>query len=254
MQVLGAVRRSDQDQDRDTLAALWQALVAQRELGVRARLIERYMRFARIMAARSYARRSFGGVEFEDYLQYAHVGLIESIDRFEPERGIKFETFAAPRISGAILNGLETASDIHGQVSARRRLLAQRVASLGEGSEEADNPDQVFAALAEVAIGLAVGFALDDSGMYRCDEREYPDNGYAALEMKQVRERALALMAQLPGNQRLVIQYHYMQHIAFDQIAQMLELSKGRISQIHKEALGKLRAGFNEAGVLSLSC
>jgi RNA polymerase sigma factor for flagellar operon FliA len=254
MGAMAAPQLADPEQGGERLAALWQALLAQRDLGVRAQLVAHYMRFARMLAAKSYARRGIGGVDFDDYLQHAHVGLIESIDRYDPQRGIKFETYAATRITGAILNGLEAASDIHGQVAARRRLLAARTASLDSGQDAPDGPQEVFGALAEIAIGLALGFALDETGMVRSEERDYPDSGYAALEMKQIGERALALLAKLPGNQRLVIQYHYLQHIAFEQIALMLELSKGRIAQIHKEALGKLRAGFHETGLLSLSC
>lgn len=233
---------------------LWQRYHLQRCALLRDQLIERYMRFARIMAAKTYAGRAFEGVEFEDYLQYAHVGLIESIDRFDPERGVKFETFCAPRITGAILNGLESASDIHGQVAARRRLIAARVESMREEGVAPESAKDVFAALADVAIGLAIGFALDDSGMYCSEESDYPDPGYAAVEMKQLRQRALSLLALLPGNQRLVIQYHYLQQIAFEQIAKMLELSAGRIAQIHREALARLRAGFKETGALRLSC
>ena len=253
------LQRTPPERGAEQAASLWQQFRAHRDMAVREQLVERYMRFARIMAAKVYAGRSFGGVEFEDYLQFAHVGLLESIDRFDPERGVKFESFASARISGAILNGIETASDVHGQVSARRRLLAARVDSLRGAPEEADgeraeSPEQVFATLAEVAIGLAVGFALDDSGMYRTEGASYADTGYAALEMKQIRERALALLVLLPGNLRLVIEYHYLQQIAFDQIALRLGLSKGRIAQIHKEALGNLRASFKASGVLSLSC
>jgi RNA polymerase sigma factor for flagellar operon FliA len=242
----------ERTETEDMVPALWHALRTRGDAAARERLVEHYMRFATVMAAKAYARRSFGGVDFEDYRQYATVGLLESIDRFDPARAIKFETFAASRITGAVLNGLETTSDIQGQVSARRRLIAARTASLGDDAAD-DNPDQVFAALAEVAIGLALGFALEDSGMYQSPDSDYPDRGYAAMEMKQFKERALAMVALLPGNQRLVLQYHYLQQIAFDQIALMLDLSKGRIAQIHKEALRKLQEQFREAGVLSLS-
>lgn len=235
-------------------ALLWRVFVGGRDPGARARLIDRYMRFARIMAAKLYAGRPFGGVEFDDYLQFAHVGMIEAVDRYDPGHGAKFETFAAPRIRGAILSGIESASDVHGQVSARRRLLASRVSSLSESAAAAGTPEQVFAALADVAIGLAVGFALDETGMYRSEESEFVERGYAALEMKQIKLRALGLLATLPGNEKAVIEYHYLQQIAFDQIAAILGLSAGRIAQIHKQALARLRAGFKEAGVLSLSC
>src|SRR5262245_21524787 len=87
--------------------ALWRRLRGSRDADARDGLLALHMPYARIVAATYYSRRYNDEVEFGDYLQYASIGLLEALERFDPERGAQFRTFAARRMHGAILNGLE---------------------------------------------------------------------------------------------------------------------------------------------------
>jgi RNA polymerase sigma factor for flagellar operon FliA len=236
------VNDTRQDASACDLDLLWAHYANGREIGVRNALAGRYAEFARMMAAQAYGRRTSQDVEFDDYLQYARLGLIESIERYDPSRGAKFETYAAIRISGAILNGLESASELHEQLAASRRRVAERTAALRAASTAGSGGD-VFDRLAEIAIGLAVGFMLEGSGMFREDEQgTVPDNTYNGIELRQMRRRLHDTIAQLPERQRHVVQAHYVQNQPFDEIAAGLKLSRGRVSQLHKEALSTLAA------------
>jgi RNA polymerase sigma factor for flagellar operon FliA len=236
--------------------ALWHSYVRERDAGVRERLVQAYQGLTRIMAAKVYARRVYTEMEFDDYLHYATVGLIESIDRFDPARGIRFETYASTRITGAILNGLESSSEIQEQVAARRRVIAQRLGSLKDAAAAppADSPADVFGQLAELAIGLALGFVLEDSGMVMDEQAEYADNTYQAVELKQLQARVRAQLASLPANQQKVIEGHYLQYLPFEEIARNMGLTRGRIAQLHKEALANLRSGLKNAPEVNLCC
>jgi RNA polymerase sigma factor for flagellar operon FliA len=219
-------------------AALWLAARGG-DPCARARLIETYLPFARILAAKLYAARIDHDIEFEDYLQYATVGLIESVDRFDPAFGTLFKTFAAHRIQGAISNGLEQLSEKRVQVATRRRLQAERrecasaVLDLGAGD--------LFQQLADVAVSLALGFVLDGAGDEAPGENGAPQQPYGALEMAQLRSRVQALVAGLPQRERLVIKYHYLNQVPFNLIADTMGITKGRVSQIHHNALDLLR-------------
>jgi len=199
-----------------------------------------------MLAAKAYARRTYPELEYPDYVQYASIGLIEAVDRFDNERGIAFEAFAAPRITGAILNGIEALSEKQVQVSARKRLVDERMRSMRDVAPVPGDADSLFSHLAEVAIGLAVGFMLEDTGMYHADAGPSIDITYQRVEMKQLRQRLLSLLDRLPANERKVIACHYLQRMSFSDISRMLGLSNGRISQIHKSALSKLRTSFHE--------
>lgn len=230
-------------------APLWEAYCHGGD-GAREQLVERYLPFARTMAAKLYATRTHLEMEFGDYLQYARIGLIEAIDRFDGARGFKFETFAASRISGAILSGMESFTEIQQQIAARKRVVSTRVALLRapQAAPAPDDAGALFAHLAELAIGLALGFVLDDSGMYRDHDGEYKDNTYAGVELRQLRQRLEEQLELLPGRLRHIIASHYLQQQPFEEIAETLGVSRGRVAQLHKEALLRLRSGLEEAG------
>jgi RNA polymerase sigma factor for flagellar operon FliA len=206
-----------------------------------------------MMAAKAYARRTSSELEFADYLQYAHVGLLESIERYDPDRGAKFETYAAIRINGAILYGLESSSELHEQLAARRRMLADRASSLNGDATDASGSD-VFARLADIAMGLAVGFMLEDSGMFRADDEGVADSGYAGIELRQMSGRLHEAVDRLPERQQQLIRGHYLQHQTFDEIAQRMNVSRGRVSQLHRDALGKLAGYLRESREIDFSC
>ena len=239
--------------DAAEMSRLWAYYVESRDAAVRTRLIAAYTPFARMLAAKAFAGRFFSAMEFGDYMQYAMVGLLESLDRFEPQRDIMFETFASARITGAILSGIEASSEIQRQIVTRKRLIRQRVASLTESTPAEPGAD-VFARLAELAIGLAVGFALEDSGMHQDELAHYPDNSYAGVELRQLQARLHLALERLPAQQKQVVQMHYLQQQAFTEVAANLGLSRGRIAQIHKEALASLRTLLQRSGDIDIRC
>lgn len=238
-------------------SALWAEFGRSRAADAREQLISMHMPFARIMAAKLYAARTHREVEFDEYLQFARVGLMEAADRFDASLGFKFQTYAASRINGAILNGMRSYSEIHEQVAARKRIMSERMESLQAEVPAVDPGDAgaVFSRLAEIAIGLALGFALDDTGMVRSQhaDAELLDQTYTGVELRQLKRRVRALLDTLPERQRQVMTCHYLQNMPFGQIATLLDLTRGRISQIHKEALERLRAGLDPGGALDVS-
>src|SRR4051812_34793299 len=111
---------------------LWHAYLSRKDGKIRERLIEYYLSYARIIAAKLYAGRHHDEFEFDEYLQFAIVGLVESIDRYDPDRGAQFKTYASQRMIGSILNGIELLSEKQQQIRFRQRLMAERVESLKE--------------------------------------------------------------------------------------------------------------------------
>jgi RNA polymerase sigma factor for flagellar operon FliA len=214
------------------------------------------MPFARMHAATLYAGRFGNEIEFADYLQLGIVALIEAIDRFDATRGVKFQTFAAYRVRGAILDGVEAFTERHRQIAARRRIQEARVASLmrpSTGPEESGarataspptGDDKLLAYLAEIGFGLALGYLLEDSGMIAASDEAAPPgpiSQYAEVELTQLRQALREVLTEIPEQQRVVIASHYLQGMQFEQIASEMHLTKGRISQIHKAALLNLR-------------
>lgn len=220
--------------------ALWRRWREQGDYAARDAIARHYTAYARAIAAQLYGRRVSDEVEFADYLQFATVGMLESLDRFDPAQGVLFKTFATRRMTGAVLSGIATISEQQQQMAMRRRIAEDRMSSLWSGPAEA-HPESILRELAGVGIGLALGFILDGTGMVEDAESVLPDSTYANVELRQFQERIVHLLAKLTPREHDVVKLHYFHAVGFDDIAQQLELSKGRVSQLHKQALGRLR-------------
>src|SRR5262245_25042659 len=122
------------DLSDEAVRGLWERFTASREIALRGRLIARYLPLARSAAARFYRLRSDDSVPFEDYLQYARIGLVEAIGDYDPGREASFETYSSYRIRGAVLNGLGRESEVAAQRNFWRTRTQERADALPPGA------------------------------------------------------------------------------------------------------------------------
>ena len=233
------------------VAVLWESFYASRDPGARERLIARYAVVARTIAATLFGGRPDDTVPFDDYLQYARVGLIESIDRYDAMRGTSFESFAAYRIRGAVLNGLSRETELRARRSRRALRLAEREESLA-GEILARPESASLEEFVRLTVGLAVGFILEE-GIGELVDESPRANPYAQAEVAQLRVRIRELVAQLPAREREVLQGHYYEQREFQDVATVMGISKGRVSQLHARALAKIREWLNARPKIDLN-
>jgi RNA polymerase sigma factor for flagellar operon FliA len=210
------------------------------EEAARAGLVTRYVPYAKAIAAKLYARRPLNDVEFEDYQQFAMVGLLEAIDRYQTGRGARFTTFAMTRIRGAVLTGVERVTERRQQVAFRRRVMAERVSSMVK-DDGTLRGEALLGELATVGVGVALGFILEGTGMVLRPEDGLPDNAYTQLELRRAHRHLWVMAKELTPREREVLELHYRDSMRFEQIARTLKLTKGRVSQLHQQAVGRLR-------------
>jgi RNA polymerase sigma factor FliA len=215
-----------------------------------ASLVLKHLPLVRALAGRLFRLRWDNSVPFDEYCQMGSVGLLEAAHRFDPAHGAQFSTFASWRITGAILNGLEHLTEVHQQRSARRRDRSERIVSLSEttvsGADENTSAAAALARLSEVAVGLAVGFMLEDTGMFCAGDEVTHRDGYAHLATAQLALRLRRAVEALPAPEQAVVRGHYYEHRAFVELAEGMQLSKGRISQLHRRGVELLRAALRE--------
>ncbi|HEX2547973.1 MAG TPA: sigma-70 family RNA polymerase sigma factor [Ramlibacter sp.] len=224
-------------------ADLWARLRSQGDADARERILALHLPYAKVVAATYYGRRFHDEIEFGDYHQFASLGMLEAVDRFDPARGVQFRTFAARRMHGAILNGLERLTEKQQQIAARARIRAERVQEIkaAAGGTPPASVDELMRYVSEVGIGLALCWMLEGTAMIDLPQGSTSAPFYQSVAVRQLRERLLLAVDALPPQERTVVRSHYLQDMQFDQIAAMLQLTKGRISQIHKQALQRLR-------------
>jgi len=227
-----AAGRPDAAETRD----LWARFVASRDEALRTRLIDCYLPFARLVAVKLYRLRADDSIPFDDYLQYARIGLLEAMDRYDPAREASFETFARHRIRGAVLNGMGKESELLAQRSYWRARTQERVESLKSQAFAGSGDLESFS---QLIVGLALGFLLEQDPE-PADESLHA-NPYAANEMAELCHAVRCLVDKLPEREQDIISLHYFQDREFQVIARELGISKGRISQLHAQALGRIR-------------
>lgn len=216
-------------------------------------LVNEHLALVRMIASSLYRQRSFDGVPFEEYVQFGVEGLLQAGRRFKPHLGIRFETYAQHRIRGAIISGLEKSTEVNQQVASMRRQNQERLASISEDVDDSTaDLDDCLQRLVSASIGLAISFMLEDSGMYVDGERSCWRDGANNLAYKQLQGRLTRALDDLNDKERAVLEWHYFEHEPFDVAAQHLGLSKGRVSQLHRSALNKLRMALasNQLGDL----
>ncbi|MFS0757047.1 sigma-70 family RNA polymerase sigma factor [Noviherbaspirillum sp. 1P10PC] len=228
---------------------LWLRFAESRDALVRLQLVDQYLPLARMLAARLFKRRGRLHGEFGDYMQSAVLGLLEAVDRFDPARNVPFRYFASRRICGAVLDQLGSMSELHRQTIGQGR-LHRRVADLLPAQSGSGDG---FQAMVDLALNLSVGFMLQGSGMYSVSEEETDQRSYNHTARRELAHVFATLLNLLPPAQANVVRYHYLCDIDLSEIARMMGVSAGRVSQLHRQALQALRALYQAESRLDLS-
>jgi RNA polymerase sigma factor for flagellar operon FliA len=218
-------------------ASLWRRLRFENEGQCRELLFNRHLGLAKALAWREFRRRPPQGLERGDFEQLAMSGLLEAIDRFDPLLGAPFAAFAKHRIRGAIADGAARSSENAAQYDYRRRVEKERLGSLAR--DPAPDQSNPISDLADLAVGLAIGLIAEHAGQTSAPG-PYESGSWQVLE-----QRIMAEIEQLPATQRSIMVQHYRSGMAFNDIAALLQLSKGRVSQLHRAAIMRLRNRLN---------
>ncbi|MFE6744684.1 RNA polymerase sigma factor SigF [Kitasatospora purpeofusca] len=226
---------------------------------VRDTLIELNLPLVRYASARFRSRNE----PMEDIVQVGTIGLIKAIDRFDPERGVEFPTFAMPTVVGEIKRFFR---DTSWSVRVPRRLQELRLALTKAGDELAQRLDRspTVAELAaclgvseeDVVEGLAVGNAytassLDSTPSDEDGEGPLADRlGYEdlALEGVEYRESLKPLLAKLPPRERRIIMLRFFGNLTQSQIGEEIGISQMHVSRLLTKTLTQLREGLTTEG------
>jgi len=225
------------------------------------RLVRRYLPLIRYVAGRM-AVSPPPGLDFEDLLSFGAMGLLDAIDRFDPDRGWCFQTFAVPRIRGAILDELrryDWISRTGREKIARLERAAERLAAEGLPPDDATlrrelgMEEREYRELLEIAgrsyvVSLDEVLALDDGEVQR--EGILPDESPSAQELIENQEetrRVAEALEGLPERERLLLSLYYYEGLTLKEIGRVLGVTESRVSQLHGRAIALLRARLSAA-------
>lgn len=240
------------------LDRLWKAFKSTGDAGAREKLVVHYSPLVKYVAGRIGARLP-NNVEQGDLIQNGMFGLMDAVDKFDPERGNKFETYAVNRIHGAILDQLRALDWVPRSVRARAREINRSLSELEHDLQRTPTDEELAAhmnmalgdlqtALAEIsALGLV---ALDE--LLSPGERESASVGdlvadhsaldpYGSYEKEETRHFLADSVNRLGERERLVITLYYYEGLTLAEIGEVLGVTESRVCQIHTKAVMSLR-------------
>jgi RNA polymerase sigma factor for flagellar operon FliA len=213
--------------------------------------------------ARRMAASMPNSIDIGDLVQDGVLGLIDAANRFDADRGIKFETFAERRVRGAMIDALRRDAWPRGVRRQRRELDAAREAlrrELGHEPSMADlaarvGSDEKRLSRTIVRINtiestspLNTGEHMDESSLPPALVPSEPESPDAAYERLETRDRVRAAIQSLPWRERKVIGLYYYGEVTMKQIGAEIGVNESRVSQLHARAIRRLRTALGEMG------
>lgn len=225
-------------------ASLWRTLLQSNDEDARRRVFDHYRPFAHKLAMAIFARRPPDNFERADVEQLAYEGLLQAIARYDPARNIAFESFARKRITGHIQTGLAAVSEGAAQYRYHRRAERERLRSLASPGLAQDSDP--LTTLAQLSSMIALGLITEATQELEPDRIADPQpSAYESLAWHELKQKVRQQISALPEREEYVVTQHYRNGVSFQQIAEILEISKSRVSQIHRSALLCLREQMN---------
>jgi RNA polymerase sigma factor for flagellar operon FliA len=243
---------------RYTIETAWDAFHASQEATARDWLVVHYASLVKFVAGRLAAGLP-KSVDTGDLVSAGVFGLMNAIDKFDPANGAKFETYAIPRIRGAILDGLRALDWVPRSVRSRSRSVQDAIAQLEHqlgrtptdeeiASELKITVEELEKWLSDIAAG-SVGpldhVAMDNTAA-EANAQIQPGR---AMEEGELRDAMRAEISKLPEREQAILILYYEDGLTLSEIGDALGVTESRISQIHTKAVLQLRSRLAAAGM-----
>lgn len=240
---------------------LWIKYTDTKDKEIKKILIENYISLVKIVAGRMY---NFYGskIEYDDLLGYGILGLIDSIDKFDTTKNIKFETYAQIRIKGAIIDNIRKLDWIPRSLRKKSKDVQNSISFLENKLERSPTNEEIAEhlkiSLNELELLLSdistfnvssLEEVLLTKGDYSLEIQQdigTPEEIYEAKEIKEILSTSIDA---LNKNERLVISLYYYEELTYKEIGHVMELSESRISQIHSKAILKIKNFLEKQGI-----
>jgi RNA polymerase sigma factor for flagellar operon FliA len=247
------------------LRDLWRRFKASGDPHARERLVVAYSPLVKYVSGRM-ASGLPAHVDETDLISYGLVGLINAIERFEPAREIKFETYAITRIKGAIIDELRSLDWVPRSVRARARAIEQANTRLEHKLQRAPTDEEMADELemsvsdfqdALLQISNSTVAALDElwtvsdasgdqvSLLDTLRDPAAPDPAQV-MDATDLKDRIADAIARLPEREKLVVALYYYENLTLREIGEVLGVTESRVSQLHTKAVLRLRGRMSD--------
>lgn len=234
---------------------LWESYSKTHAPEIREKLIVEYAPLVKIIAGRLSMYLGYN-VEYEDLVSYGIFGLIDAIDKFDYEKGIKFETYASLRIRGAILDHIRKMDWIPRTLRQRQKKIDSALTKLEKELGRAATDEEIAK---ELGISIDEFYAwegqVQSSGLISleecleqgteiktaAEEKNRFEEPEEVVEKQELKEILMKALDSLTEKERKVILLYYYEELTVKEVSMIMEVSESRVSQLHTKALQKMR-------------
>jgi len=245
----------------DDTQHLWRQYRSQRDQHLRDRLILTYAPLVKYVAGRLGSGLP-AHVDEGDLVSYGLLGLISAIERYDPDRDVKFETYAIARIKGSIIDELRQMDWVPRSVRARardiERAISELEAKLGRAPSEEEiakkldvSQEDLQDSLLEISrtsiaaldeLWTVSGSGGDQVALIDTIEDTQGPQPQLALAQTEMREALGDAISRLPEREKLVVTLYYYEELTLREIGEVLGVTESRVSQLHTKAILRLKA------------
>lgn len=234
---------------------LWEEYIRTKSDKLREQIIIEYVPLVKLVAGRLNMYLGYT-VEYDDLVSYGVFGLIDAIDKFDYDKGIKFETYASLRIRGSILDQIRKMDWIPRSVRQKQKQIENAVAKLekekGVNIKDKDIAEELGISVNEYRNweGMAniSNVASLDEFMEQGTEgsvKEFRNTTYLepeeAVDRDEKKKMLMDALELLTEKEKKVVLLYYYEELTLKEVASVLEVSESRISQLHSKALEKMK-------------
>jgi RNA polymerase sigma factor for flagellar operon FliA len=238
---------------------LWSSFIASHDPRLREQIIVQYAPLVKYVVGR-LAINLPTVIDSDDVISYGTIGLIDAVERFDPSRGIKFETYAIARIRGAIIDALRQLDQVPRTARQRAREIEAAIAELEAKLKRPPTDEEVAKRVgmdvdkyreavvrtSTVTLSLDSLLSVDDEEGGRAHSFEDPDspNPVASTERREAEALLAEAVKKLPDRERLLLSLYYYEELTMKEISRVMEISESRVCQLHAQAILRLRAAM----------
>ncbi len=235
---------------------LWDEYRKKKDPAIKTKLIEVYVELVKIIAGRLYS--TYGNhLEFDDLVSYGVFGLIDAIDKFDPTKNVKFETYAQIRIRGAVVDQLRNLDWIPRSMRQKARQIEDTMRKL-ENNHQGYVSDELVAQEMNMTIQELQSvlqqtsafnvISLEEKLMDTANEVKAIDLGRDLPESNLLYNETMEMLTSsieaLPDREQQLITLYYYEELTYKEIGTILGVSESRISQLHSKAIARIRANM----------
>lgn len=234
---------------------LWEEYIKTKSDKLREQIIIEYVPLVKLVAGRLNMYLGYT-VEYDDLVSYGVFGLIDAIDKFDYDKGIKFETYASLRIRGSILDQIRKMDWIPRSVRQKQKQIENAVAKLekekGANIKDKDIAEELGISVDEYrsweSMANISNVASLDEFMEQGTEgtvKEFRNTTYLepeeAVDRDEKKKMLMDALELLTEKEKKVVLLYYYEDLTLKEVASVLEVSESRISQLHSKALEKMK-------------